>query len=57
MKKRNAPARKGEGVVCQLPGDIDAHITAQLRHQWLASFGLAPTYAAALMPLVWEARP
>ena len=50
LRKRNAPAHKGEGVVCLLAGDIDAHSTNQVRVQYLNRFGL-PLTRAIIAPL------
>jgi hypothetical protein len=37
MSNRNAPAHKGEGVVCELPGYTDAHSTTTARFQYPGS--------------------
>lgn len=48
-QKRNAPARKGEGVMCLLGRDTDAYSTDAVRLQYLgARFGV-PVHRAALI--------
>lgn len=43
MPTKNAPARMGEGVDCQLAGDSDAHITGPAPDQFSAtSDGVRP---------------
>lgn len=57
MRKRNAPARKGEGVVCLLGGDTDAHITTAARIQYIARFGVPLNRAGLIASIAFgEAR-
>lgn len=49
MPKRNAPASKGEGVICQLPGDNSTHTTSQAQIQYLAVRLALPVHRAALL--------
>lgn len=51
-RNRNAPARKGEGAVCLLGRDTDAHIMTDARVQYLARFGL-PFHRAALVAVLY----
>ncbi|WP_373935791.1 hypothetical protein [Sphingobium sp. sgz301304] len=52
--KRNAPARKGEGVECQPGSDIDAHSTIPLQVQYLAArLSLPANRAALIAPLAF----
>ena len=53
-RKRNAPARKGEGAVCLLGRDTGAYSMADARLQYLAGrLNLSFTYAAIIAPLAF----
>jgi hypothetical protein len=57
MKKRNAPGREAEGVVCLLAGDTDAYNTDLHRAQFLRRIGLPFHRASIVAPLAFgEAR-
>jgi hypothetical protein len=54
--QRNAPGlAKTEGVVCLLPGDIDAHNTDRARVQYLARRGLPFLRAGLIAGLAFGA--
>lgn len=40
MTKTKRPARKGQGVMCQLPGDTDVPSKSAARAQFLSRFGI-----------------
>ena len=50
MPNQNAPARKGEGVVCLLGGNTDVFTIIQARVQYLARTGIPSTRAALIAP-------
>ena len=53
LRKRNAPAREGEGVVCLLGGDTDANTTTRARVQYLSRWGLSGYRASIVAPLAF----
>jgi len=53
-RKQNAPARKGEGAVCLLGRDTEAHSILDARIQYLsARYGLPISYALMAAPLIF----
>jgi hypothetical protein len=52
-QKAKRPTREGEGVECQLAGDIDTHSAAVVRLQFLVRRGLSLDRAALKGGLVF----